>query len=149
MVSAKRIMTSLPLFFLSVGIILLGVFTILPQRTYAAPDPNNTSQTDSTTSSADSSTSNRPRSNDCKEGLDPEKCGITRYIVLFINVLSAALGVIVTGVIIVAGIQYSASGSNPQATAAAKKRIPNAVLALVFFVAMYGFLQWIVPGGVL
>ena len=86
----------------------------------------------------------------CEKGLeDYETCGITRNIVLLINVLSATLGVVVTAVIITAGIQYSASAGNPQAAAAARQRIVNAALALLFFAGMYGFLQWIVPGGLL
>lgn len=86
---------------------------------------------------------------DCNEGLTREKCGITNYIFIFINVLSAILGIVITISIIVAGIQYSASAGNPQAVEASKKRISNAILALVTFAFMYGFLQWIVPGGIL
>ena len=86
---------------------------------------------------------------DCVDNQSAANCGITRYILLFINVLSATLGVVVTIVIITAGIQYSASGGDPQAIASAKKRIANALLALVLFAFMYGFLQWIVPGGIL
>ena len=86
---------------------------------------------------------------DCVDNQSAANCGITRYILLFINVLSATLGVVVTIVVIIAGIQYSASAGDPQAIANAKKRISNALLALVLFAFMYGFLQWIVPGGIL
>lgn len=81
--------------------------------------------------------------------LTASNCGITRYLILLINVLSGLVGITVVGVMIFAGIQYSTSSGDPSAAAAAKKRISNAVLALVLFATMYGFLQWVVPGGVL
>lgn len=86
---------------------------------------------------------------DCNKDLTKENCGITKYVFIFINVLSATLGIVITISIIVAGIQYSASAGNPQAVEASKKRITNAALALLTFAFMYGFLQWIVPGGLL
>ncbi len=84
---------------------------------------------------------------DCKDGLDPKNCGITRYVQLFINILSAMVGVTVVAVLVFSGIQYSASGGDANAVAAARKRILNALLAIVVFAFTYGFLQWIVPGG--
>jgi hypothetical protein len=108
-----------------------------------ADNPDTTQPTDKPPERTDPSV-------ECEKGLeDYETCGITRNIVLLINVLSATLGVVVTAVIIIAGIQYSASAGNPQAAAAARQRIVNAALALLFFAGMYGFLQWIVPGGLL
>jgi hypothetical protein len=65
-----------------------------------------------------------------------------------VNILSAGVGVVVVGVIIVGGIQYMMAGDNPQAVAAAKKRIINGLVALVAFMLMFGFLQWLIPGGV-
>jgi len=76
-------------------------------------------------------------------------CRILDYLVLFINVLSGLVGIIVVGSIIFAGIQYSTSGGDPSKVSAAKDRIRNAVIALVFFIFMYGFLDYLVPGGVL
>lgn len=73
---------------------------------------------------------------------------IIQYVQMFVNVLSGAVGIIVVIMVIVGGIQYSSAGGNPQAVAAAKKRIINAILALVALIFMYAFLQWLVPGGV-
>lgn len=85
---------------------------------------------------------------DDPNGLNTENCGILEYLAIFINVLSGLVGVAVIGSIIVAGIQYSASAGDAQAVAAAKKRISNALLALLVFALTYSFLQWLVPGGV-
>lgn len=88
--------------------------------------------------------------NDCNSSgqLNASNCGIIRYLILFINVLSALVGIVIITMIVWAGIEYSASSDDPQKTAAAKAKITNALLALLVFVFMYAFLQWIVPGGI-
>ena len=70
------------------------------------------------------------------------------YLLLFINVLSGIVGIVVIMMVVVGGIQYSASAGDPQKVNAAKKRIANALLALVAYIFLYAFLQWIVPGGI-
>lgn len=73
---------------------------------------------------------------------------ITKLLLTVVNFLSALIGIIVIAVIIVAGIQYTTSGGNPQAAAQAKKRIINAVTALVAFFFLFAILQWLIPGGI-
>lgn len=80
---------------------------------------------------------------------DENHCGILKYLVIFINVLSAIAGVVITASIAYGGIQYSMSGSDPQKVSGAKERIRNAVIALVLFVFGYSLLNYLVPGGVL
>lgn len=87
---------------------------------------------------------------DCEDpNLDDSNCGIIYYLLLFINGLSALVGIVIVAMITIGGIQYSAAGDNPQATVEAKKRLTNAIFALVMFIFMFAFLQYIVPGGVL
>lgn len=81
--------------------------------------------------------------------LNKDNCKIVGYIVLLIRALSAIVGIVVVAMIIVGGIQYSASGDDPQAVASAKKRIINALLAIVVYVFGMAFLQYLVPGGIL
>lgn len=64
-----------------------------------------------------------------------------------LNFLSAVVGIVVIGSIILGGIQYSASHGDPGAVSKAKKRIVNAFLALIAYMFLYAFLQWLVPGG--
>jgi hypothetical protein len=64
-----------------------------------------------------------------------------------LNFFGIGVGVIVVIMVIVGGIQYAAAGSNPQAVAAAKKRILNAIIALVAFMLLYSFMQYLLPGG--
>lgn len=71
------------------------------------------------------------------------------YLVVFINFLSAAIGIVVVIVIVLAGIQYSTAGGDPGKTATAKKRIVNAIMALLAYFALFMFMQWLLPGGFL
>lgn len=79
----------------------------------------------------------------------PEACVIfDKYLIPIMNLLIGAVGIIVAIMIIAGGIQYSASGGDPQAVNAAKSRIMNAIFALLAFAFLWSFLQWIVPGGI-
>lgn len=90
---------------------------------------------------------------DCQVGqgqaLTKDNCGIIGYIITFINILSGLVGVVIVIMIAVGGIQYTTARDDPQAVAAAKVRIRNAILALVFYLFGFAFLQWLVPGGLL
>ena len=90
----------------------------------------------------------RPR--DCNgANLDRDNCGIVKYLVLFINALSAIVGVVVTAVIIWGGIEYSSSAGDPSKIQAGKQRVYSGIISLVVFIFTYAFLQYIVPGGLL
>jgi hypothetical protein len=80
--------------------------------------------------------------------LNSGNCRIYYWVAIFVRALSAMVGIIVVIMVAVGGIEYAASKDNPQATAAAKNRIKNAILALIMYIFMFAFLQWIVPGGV-
>lgn len=74
---------------------------------------------------------------------------ISRIINPAIAVLSAGVGLVVTVMIIIAGIQYTMAGDDPQKVMAAKSKIQNAVLALVTYIFFFGLLQWLWPGGII
>jgi hypothetical protein len=65
-----------------------------------------------------------------------------------VDFLSAAVGIVVVAMIIIGGVQYSIAGDNPQKITAAKQRIANALLALVAFMFLFAFVQWLIPGGI-
>jgi len=77
-----------------------------------------------------------------------KKNKIVQDINTIVNFLAALVGIVVIGVIILGGIQYSLAGDNSTATGAAKQRIINGLLALVAFIFTYAFLQWLIPGGI-
>ena len=89
---------------------------------------------------------------DACKGLKQSEClasdPIVKDLNLVVNFLSALVGVVVVVVIVLGGIQYSMAGDNPSAVTAAKQRIINGLIALVAFLLMFSFLQWLIPGGV-
>jgi hypothetical protein len=79
--------------------------------------------------------------------LNANTCGIIKYVVVLTNILSALVGVIIVISLIWGGIQYSMAKSDPQAVAQARGRISNTVIALLLYIFMFAFLQWVIPGG--
>lgn len=70
-----------------------------------------------------------------------------KYLKPFIKLLSATVGIVVVAAVIFGGIQFSSSGGDPQKVANAKKHITNAIIALVAYVLLFAFLNFIIPGG--
>lgn len=70
------------------------------------------------------------------------------YINYAIAAVAALAGVVMIIVIVAAGIEYASAGGDPQKVASAKNRIRNAIIGLVAFGLLYGFLSWLVPGGI-
>lgn len=80
--------------------------------------------------------------------LTADNCWIVYYIVGFTRILSGLVGIVIVVMIAIGGIQYAAAGPDPSAVVAARKRIINALIALVLYIFMFAFLQWLVPGGI-
>lgn len=74
---------------------------------------------------------------------------VSNYINPIINLLSILVGVAVAIGIIIGSIQVITSAGDPQKTANGKDHIRNAAIALVAYVLLYAFLQWVIPGGYL
>lgn len=64
-----------------------------------------------------------------------------------IRFLSTGVGLIVVASIIWAGIQYSTSEGNPEATQAAKSRVRNSLIGLIVYILGFSIIQFLVPGG--
>lgn len=73
---------------------------------------------------------------------------IVEELQVVVNFLSATVGVVVVAMIVWGGIRYAMAGDNPQVVTDAKNHITNAVIALLVFIFMFAFLQWLVPGGI-
>ncbi len=74
---------------------------------------------------------------------------IDKYINPVIAFLSGAVGLAAVISYVIAGIQYSSSADDPQKVAAAKARLRRTTIAIVAFLFLFSFLQWVVPGGLL
>lgn len=66
-----------------------------------------------------------------------------------IRFLAAGVGVVVVISIILAGIQYSTSEGNPEATMKAKRRVQASLIALVIYIFTFAIINYLVPGGFL
>lgn len=66
-----------------------------------------------------------------------------------IRFLSAGVGLVIVGSLIVGGIQYSASRGDPQSTAKALGRMRSTMVALIIFIFGYAILNYVIPGGFL
>lgn len=121
----KKIITSL-----AVVALLAGIFGFLAGESVLADTKNN----------------NDPAANGAKCDAN---CLMITYVNPFVKVLSAMVGVVVTISIVYGGIEYASSGGDPGKAAAGKKRIYNAVLALLAYLFLFAFLNWVLPGGII
>jgi hypothetical protein len=80
-------------------------------------------------------------------GCTGEGTPIQDFAYAIIRFLSVGVGLVLVASIIYAGIQYSSSEGNPEATQAAKKRIQNAIIGLIFYLFIFALVQYLVPGG--
>ena len=79
---------------------------------------------------------------------DANKCDfVKKFLNPVIKFLSAGVGLIVIIMIIVGGIQYSAAGGDAQKVVAARRRVSNALLALLVYIFLFAILNWLIPGG--
>jgi hypothetical protein len=72
---------------------------------------------------------------------------VENYINPLINLLSVIFGLVAVASLIMGGIQYTASEGDPQKISKAKNRLTNTVIAILAYSVLYGFLQFLVPGG--
>lgn len=128
--------------------LLLTSGGLLPKQALAISHTQvaqNTSTSDPTVKPVSDDPASKCSQADCAKGVPTTL--YTKYLNPLINLLSAAVGIVVIIMLIIGGIQYSTAGGDPNKVQAAKKRIYNALFALLAFIFLYTFLQWIVPGG--
>jgi hypothetical protein len=65
-----------------------------------------------------------------------------------VSLLALLVGIIVTISIVVAGIQYAMAKDDVAKVTAAKHRIYNALIALLAYIFLFAFLNWLIPGGI-
>lgn len=72
---------------------------------------------------------------------------IGKYVNPAINLFSVAFGLIAIISIILGSINYAMSEGDPQKASKAKKRIVDTVFAVVAYIFLFSFLQFLIPGG--
>lgn len=141
-------------------IISAAIFSVAPlvnQSAYAVPcDPNTDLHCNCSSGGCDTGTTAPVQKksnlgNGCV-GKTGQEClqsnPIVKDLNTIVNFLSGLVGVVVVFVIILGGIQYSMAGDKAEAVSAAKKRIINGLIALLAFMFIFAFLQWLIPGGI-
>lgn len=115
---------------------------IYDERHLDASNPNPASGINSNSIGSDNSFS------DPNAGCEEDNCDfVKKYINPFIGLMSVTFGLIAIISLIMGGIQYTSSQGDPQKVTKAKHRIGNTILALVSYIFLYAFLQFLVPGG--
>lgn len=64
-----------------------------------------------------------------------------------IRFITNGVGIVIIASVVYGGIQYTLSRGDPQATAQAINRLRTSVIALLFFIFAYAFLNYIIPNG--
>lgn len=75
--------------------------------------------------------------------------GIFCILNIVLNVLTTGVGVLGTLGIVISGVQYMTARDSAEQLTKAKNRLINIVIGLAVYAVMWGFLQWIIPGGIL
>jgi len=76
------------------------------------------------------------------------KDGIWKILALVVNILATGVGLVAVGGFIYAAILYATAEDNASQVTKAKMMMTNIVIGLVAFALMWGFLQFLIPGGV-
>ena len=129
----------------AVVVMVFASQTTSAQAPPPATDPSRSLQDDSQcTAGADACVADPDTTiTDCSD----KDCNIVKkYLNPFINLMTILVGIAVTIGIIIGGIQYSASGGDPQKAANGKKHIRNSIIALVAFIFLYAFIRFLTPG---
>jgi hypothetical protein len=72
---------------------------------------------------------------------------IAKYVNPFIDILSVIFGLVAVISFILGGINFASSEGDPQKSSRAKQRIFNTIVAVVAYMFLFAFLQFLVPGG--
>jgi hypothetical protein len=73
---------------------------------------------------------------------------IAKYLNPFIDMLSILFAFIAVISFILGGINFASSEGDPQKASRAKQRIFNTVVAVVAYMFLYAFLEFLIPGGI-
>ncbi len=84
----------------------------------------------------------------CEEKEDDEGGGIFCILNIVLEVLTYGIGIAGTLGIVISGVQYLTARDNEAQMTKAKSRLINIAIGLALYAVMWGFLQWLLPGGV-
>lgn len=74
--------------------------------------------------------------------------GIPKILGTVITILTYGIGIAATVGIVISGLEYISARDDQGKIVKAKNRIFNIVLGLVAYAVLWGFLNWLIPGGI-
>ena len=87
---------------------------------------------------------------DAKENAkNPKDSAIWEVLLMVLNILTAGVGIAAVGGILYGSFLYTSASDKAEQTKKAIGVITNVVIGIVAYILMYGFLQFLIPGGVL
>lgn len=78
-----------------------------------------------------------------------ESNAIIQYLAWIIRFLAGGVGLVITLMIVVSGFEYIMARGSSEKIAHAKKRLTEAIEALILFILMSAILNFLIPGGIL
>lgn len=72
---------------------------------------------------------------------------ISDMLFAILRFLAVGVGIVITGSLIYAGLQYILSQDDPSAVSNAKNRILHTLIALLIYIFAYAILNALIPGG--
>lgn len=72
---------------------------------------------------------------------------VAKYLNPAINLFSVSFGLIAIISIIMGSINYAMSEGDPQKASQAKRRITNTIFAVIAYIFLFAFIQFLIPGG--
>jgi hypothetical protein len=91
---------------------------------------------------------NKPKSCDLSDCTNSNCNLFIRYLNPLVNVLAIGAGLAAVIGIIYGGIEYAASGGDPQQAASGKRHVKIAIIAIVAYVFVLAGLRFLIPGSV-
>jgi len=74
---------------------------------------------------------------------------IVKMLKLAVKVTAVGVGIIISGVLATAGLQYAAARGNPQAISGAKNKILAALGGLAIYLLFAALVNFLIPGGII
>lgn len=77
-----------------------------------------------------------------------ETSGLWQLLLMAINILTGGIVIASIGGVIYGAVLYSSAGGNSENIKKAKTIFMNIIIGIIMYVAMYSFLNYLIPGGV-
>lgn len=77
-----------------------------------------------------------------------ETSGLWQLLLMAINILTGGIVIASVGGVIYGAVLYSSAGGNSENIKKAKTIFMNIIIGIIMYVAMYSFLNYLIPGGI-